>query len=218
MSQIMRAPRLTAVRRLLAASTLALLVLAVGRPSAVLAHEGRHVSGYDMVVGFFVEPALEGQMNGLDLRIKKAGQNIEGAEKTLKFDVTHVQSNATRTLPIRAVHGAPGRYTADFLPTLSGQYRFKIYGTLQGTAVDAAFESGPGSFSNVEPIKELMFPVAAAQPRELEGAIRTAGDEAQAAASAANAARTMALAGMGLGAAGLVVGGMGFMAARRARA
>ncbi|MDA0301960.1 MAG: hypothetical protein O2822_05480 [Chloroflexi bacterium] len=193
----MYASRPAAVRRLLAVSALAVLALATAAPTAALAHEGRDVGGYNFVIGFLVEPALEGQMNGLDLQIKKAGQSIAGAEKTLKFDVTHVQSNATRTLPIRAVHGAPGHYTADFLPTLNGQYRFKIYGDIQGTSIDATFESGPGSFSNVEPIRELMFPVAAAQPRELEGAIRSAG--------------------MGLGAAGLVVGAMGFMAARRAR-
>ena len=204
--------------RLVAAAALMLLAVSIVAPSAALAHERRSVNGYDFVVGFFVEPALEGEKNGLDLRITKGGTNVEGADKTLKFDVTHVQSSATRSFPIRAVFGAPGRYTADFFPTLAGQYRFKISGNIQGTAIEATFESGPGTFSNIEPTRELQFPIAAAQPREMEGALTAAVNDARDAAAAAQSARMVALAALAVGAVGLVVGGWGVMTARRARA
>ncbi len=111
--------------------------------------------------------------------------------------------------------GAPGRYTADFIPTLSGQYRFRVYGNIEGAAIDTTFESGPGTFSNVEPVGELQFPIAAAQPRGMEGAIRGAAGDAQAARAAAASARTMAMAGLALGALGLVAGGGGLAAALR---
>ncbi len=46
----------------------AILALAT---SAVYAHGGRHVGEYEFVVGFRVEPALEGLMNGVELRVTK---------------------------------------------------------------------------------------------------------------------------------------------------
>ncbi len=209
-------PRMIVSVRVLAAVALALLAVSWVGPSSALAHERRTVSGYDLVVGFFVEPALEGEKNGLDLRITKAGANVEGAEKTLKWDITHVQSGGTRTYPVRALFGMPGRYTADVIPTLTGQVRFRIYGTIEGTAIDATFVSGPGTFGNVEPVTELQFPVAAAQPRELQGALEAARDEAQAANDAARSARTLAIAGIALGAAGLAAGGAAAVRSRRA--
>jgi len=222
MSRSITLPRLGAVSgrlgRVLGAAALAVLALALVVPSTASAHERRTIAGYDFVIGFFVEPALEGEKNGLDLRISKDTKPVEGADKTLKFEVTHIQSNATRSFPIRGVFGTPGRYTADFVPTLPGQYRFKITGNISGTAIDATFESGPGTFSNIEPVKELMFPVAAAQPRELEGALRGASEDAQAAVATAKSARTLAIVGIVVGIAGLGVGGAGVMAARRPRA
>src|SRR5690606_20004714 len=120
--------------RLIAAAGIAALALATVAPSAVFAHERRAVAGYEFVVGFFAEPAVEGEKNGLDLRITKDGQPVEGAEATLQFEMTHVQTDATRSFPVRAVFNAPGRYTADFVPTLPGQYRFHISGEIDGTA------------------------------------------------------------------------------------
>ena len=131
--------------RLVAAVALAVLAVGLVVPEPALAHERRSVGGYDFVIGFFVEPVYEGEKNGLDLRITKGGTNVEGAEKALKFDVTHVQSKAMKSFPVRALFGMPGRYTADFIPTLSGQYRFRIYGDIAGTPIDATFESGPGT-------------------------------------------------------------------------
>lgn len=205
-------------RRVVLGAALALIALALVVPGRASAHERRTIAGYDFVIGFFVEPAIEGEKNGLDLRISKDQKPVEGADKTLKFEVTHIQSKASKSFPIRAVFGTPGRYTADFVPTLPGQYRFKISGNINGTAIDGTFESGPGTFSNIEPVKDLMFPVAASQPREIEGALRGASDDAQAALAAAQGARMFGIIGIALGAAGLAVGLAGFMAARKARA
>ena len=218
MSIVASSLRAVGAHRLLAALGLAVMALAAVAPTAALAHERRSVAGYDLVVGWFVEPALEGEKNGLDLRITKAGANIEGAEKTLKFDVTHVQSKATKSYPIRAVFGAPGRYTADVIPTLTGQYKIRIYGDIQGTKIDETFTSGPGTYGNIEPVKDLMFPVAASQPREIEGAVRGASDDAAAAVAAAKSARTFGIAGIALGALGLAAGAGALVTARGKRA
>lgn len=204
--------------RLLAALGLAVLAFALVAPSAALAHERRSVAGYDLVVGWFVEPALEAQKNGLDLRITKGGTAIEGAEKTLKWEVTHVQSKATKSYPIRGVFGTPGRYTADVIPTLTGQYSFRISGDIKGTKIDETFVSGPGTYGNIEPVKELMFPIAASQPREVDGAVRGAADDAATAMAAAKSARTFGIAGIAFGGIGLAAGAGAIVMARAKRA
>ena len=213
-----RALRLRAgAGRLLSAALLATLALALAAPTAALAHERRAVSGYDLVVGFAVEPAIEGEKNGLDLRISRDGTPVEQAQEALRFEVTHIQNGTTKAYPVRAVFGTPGRYTADFIPTLSGRYRFQITGEIDGTPIDETFESGPNTFGNVEPVAELQFPIAAPQPRELEGALRAAAEEAAAASGAARSARTLAYAGIALGALGLLSGAGAFMGARGRR-
>ncbi|MFA7248411.1 MAG: hypothetical protein WC273_02150 [Dehalococcoidia bacterium] len=210
-----RMPRLAGAHRVLVAGMLALLACALVAPSAALAHERRTVSGYDFVVGFAVEPALEGQMNGLSLRIAKDGKPVANVEKTLKWEVTHVQSKASKAIPLRAVFNTPGSYTGSVMPTLAGQYRFRFTGTIEGQNIDATFESGPGTFNDVESARDVQFPVAAAQPRELEGALRGAADDAKAAADAASAAHVLAIAGVALGALGLAAGTGALALARR---
>lgn len=57
-----------------AALALSLVLLSfVALPGRALAHETRTVGTYQLVVGFFVEPAFEGQKNGLDLRVRVPG-------------------------------------------------------------------------------------------------------------------------------------------------
>ena len=218
MSAITLSLRAFGARRLLAALGLTLLALAIVAPPAALAHERRSVAGFDLVVGWFVEPALEAQKNGLDLRIAKGGTPVEGAEKTLKWEVTHVQSKATKAYPIRGVFGTPGRYTSDVIPTLTGQYSFRISGDIQGTKIDETFVSGPGTYGNIEPVKDLMFPVAASQGREMEGAVRGASNDAAEAMAAAKSARTFGIAGLAVGAIGLAAGAGAMVTARGKRA
>ena len=45
------------------------LVFAVLGTSTALAHEGRDVGDYNFVVGFINEPAVEGMLNGVSLRV-----------------------------------------------------------------------------------------------------------------------------------------------------
>ena len=61
-----------------------LLIAAVGIVTATLAspvsaHEGRDVGEYNLVVGFLIEPAYEGQLNGVSLVVTRAA-NHEAAE------------------------------------------------------------------------------------------------------------------------------------------
>ncbi|MSQ30643.1 MAG: hypothetical protein EXR64_01245 [Dehalococcoidia bacterium] len=201
-----------------AAALLALAVL-VGTPAVALAHERRDVSGYQFVVGWIVEPALESQKNGVDLRITKDGRPVEGAEQTLRLEVTHVESNTTKAFTLRTIFNSPGAYTADLLPTATGVYKFRFTGTLDAVNVDQTFTASPNTFALIEPATAIQFPQAVASTREIQGAARGAADAAasasaaaKSASDAASTARMLALAGLALGAAGA---GLGLLALRR---
>ena len=70
--------RLPRLRRGLLALTLACAGLAAAA-GAVWAHEGREVHGFRFDVGFLVEPAYEGQPNGVYLSVTRAGGGRHGA-------------------------------------------------------------------------------------------------------------------------------------------
>jgi hypothetical protein len=170
----------------------ALLLVIVLWPTAALAHERRPVGPYQLVVGFASEPAFEGQKNGVELRVSEgegeAATPVEGVQESLEVEVTHVESGVSQVMPLRAVFGAPGQYTNDWIPSAPGVYRFRFFGSIGDLAVDEVFESGPETFGSVEPAAELYFPEAVPAARELEGATRGAQAAADEALSAALAA------------------------------
>src|SRR5688572_12391090 len=116
-------------------------------PSAALAHERRDVGKYQFVVGFVQEPALQGEPNGIDLRItdRDTQQPVEGAERTLKATIA-LGGGQAKEFALRGVFRTPGAYTADVIPTRSGAYVFNFTGTIDGQQVNERFESGPGRF------------------------------------------------------------------------
>lgn len=182
-------------------------LLSIGIASA---HESRDVGVYRFTVGFFVEPAYEGQKNGIDLRITKEGQPLLGAEKTLKADVTFTATQTTKSFPLRTLFNDPGHYTADFFTTAPGQYAFHFTGNLEGTAVDQTFTSGD-KFGNVEAVADLQFPQVVPQVREVQASVATAVDDAASAKSKANLAMIVGVIGIVVGVVGLGVAGAATM-------
>jgi len=188
--------RLTA-RGPMACASLALLCALLSAPSVSLAHERRVVGAgkYDVVVGWEVEPAYVGEKNAASIRISRAGTNpaepVTGVEKTLKVDIR--QGAQTRTFDLRAVFGQPGYYTADIIPTRAGDYVWTFNGTIGEDKIAENFDTADGKFNAVGQSTALEFPVAAADPQQVNA-------DVQAARSAAAAAQTMALLGVGTGA------------------
>ena len=156
---------------------------------------------------------------------------VTGLEHTLQVEVTHAPTGATRLMRFHPITGAPGQYKADFIPTASGQYIFHMFGTIEGRQIDERFESGVGTFDDVQPANAIQFPERAASTRELEAAVRgalesaqKAEDQALSAIDAATSVReeaseanTLAIAGIVVGAVGIVIGGAGMVAALRRR-
>jgi hypothetical protein len=216
----MRSSRLATLAAAFGLAVATLAIASINAP-AVDAHERRTVAGqYTFVVGFINEPAIAGQVNGIDLRITNAQTNepVEGVEKTLKADVSVGQD--MKTYDLRARFGQRGAYTATLIPTKPGVWTFRFYGEINGTRIDERFESGPGRFNDVEAVAAYEFPAQAREDALASINGTEAAAEAQRALEAAQDARRT---GIAVGAAGLVAGlaGIGLAAvalSRRPRA
>ena len=98
--------------------------------SVALAHQSIEVGdgAYRVIVGYLVNPAYTGQMNGIDLAIRDADSQPQmGLERSILAwviapDGTEVQ------LTLRANAAKEGWYTGDFIPTVSGNYTFRVSG------------------------------------------------------------------------------------------
>ncbi len=150
---------------------------------------------------------------------------VEGLEATLQVEVTHVPSEVSRTMNLRPVHGDPGHYVADLIPTSPGHYRFRFLGAVEGNPVDKTFDSmaGGGGFDDAQAASVIHFPEAVASAREVEGAVRgaqataeRARAEAMSAKSDVSGASTMGIIGIIVGVVGVALGGAAmFVSLRR---
>lgn len=186
------------------ATVLGIMLTSLVGVSAVLAHESRDVGEYTFVVGFLNEPVYSGDKSGLDLRVSKGDEPVEGLAETLTATVTF--GSQTRDLEISAAFGQPGAYRSVFFPTAAGPYTFTITGTIEGTPIDESFTSGPDTFSEVRDVTAGQFPVAFPATADI---VR----DAEAGAGAA----TTAMIGMVLGGAALATAlvALGLAIARR---
>lgn len=198
-------------RRILAAGMIALMTLALGAAVAS-AHEHREVGEYELTVGFWTEPAIADEPNGLSLDVQLGhgdeGTPVEGLEETLQAEVLF--GGETRPLELRAAFGTPGRYRSDFIPSEPGTYSFRIYGSIEGMELDETFTGGPDTFSEVESKDALNFPAVADSGAETVAAVEDAQDTA-------DSARTLAIIGIVVGVLGLLLGAGGLVMARNAR-
>jgi hypothetical protein len=184
----------------------ALLCVVVLLPGTALAHEHRTIANgkYDLTVGWDSEPTYAGLKNSAGIRIMAAGtQNpIEGADKALKVQIR--QGASTRDLPLHAVFGQAGYYTADFIPTRVGDYIWMFTGNINGDPVNETFDTADGKIDSVQPQAALQFPAAQADP-----AIQAAQADAQ-------SARTLAYVGIGIGILGVLAGALAWLTRTRA--
>ena len=202
------------------------------------AHEQRE-DEVQWVAGFLHEPAYEGQINGVYLKLteQESGEQedghhqpeavpVEGVHQTLQVEVTHVPTGASKVMNLRPLFNAPGEYVADLVPTAPGAYQFRFFGTLNGEQTDETFlsEGADGDFDDVRSSVDLQFPVKLPEVREIEGAVRgaqTAAAQAQDAAISADdnasSAGMLAIVGIVLGTVGTAVGVGGVALALRRR-
>ena len=222
----------------LAAAVAAVLSLAVG---TALAHEGREVGDYNINIGWINEPAYEGFINGVELRVTRVMEGgddhhgdstavaadhhgdsgaVKGLENTLQVEVTYVPTGASRVVNLTADVYEPGRYTADLLPTTPGVYEFRVFGAIEGMQVDETFASkgGGGGFDDIRPLASLQFPEEIPSARELESAVRGAISTAEEARDTAEEGPgVLPIVALVLGLSGAVLGVVGLVVGLRRR-
>ncbi len=193
----------TIIMALAAAATLLTAVT-----GGAFAHGRTEVGPYQLIIGFHNEPAYQGEPNGLDLFVTntETGERVSGLEETLNVEI--IYGSSTRALDMRAQFGEEGAYTADVLPTETGDYTWHIWGDIEGTTVDVSMTSSPDTFGSVEPKSDVSFPNPEPASADLLA-------QANSAAQSARTALMVGLVGAVLGLAGLLVGFMGLRAARR---
>ncbi len=129
---------------------------------------------------------------------------VTGLEDTLEVEVTHVASAQSTVMALAPLFGRPGAYTADFIPTQPGAYRFRFFGSIEGQPFDEAFESGARIRIAVRARAGAQFPIMLPSVRELEGVVRTSQASADEALEAVAGVRAIGIVGMVIGAVGLV--------------
>lgn len=172
------------------------LLVVVAGPAAAHVDVDVGDGQYVMEVGFRDEPALQGQPNAVFIAVEKYGTGgtdpVDGLAGTLQAEVS--RDGVSKTIPF--VPMGDGKYEAPFVPTATGDYTFRIFGDIEGNAVDESVTSGPQTFNSVDPLTAHEFPPAAA------------GSEAQtaltAAQDAANQARTFAIVSLVVGVVALI--------------
>lgn len=160
-------------------ATVMAAIIAIAGPVLVAAHESREVGDagqFHFVVGFLNEPAFQGELNGISVRITmnptadatpvaegEAVERtaIEGLESALTFEIIH--EDQTVELPVETVWRDAGHYVAYVIPTEPGVYSFRISGEIDGVAIDETFTGGPETFSEVAPRADIEFPATVEQ-------------------------------------------------------
>ena len=125
-----------------------------------LAHEHREVGEYSITFGWRVEPAYAGQLNGPEVSLSLHDAHDEPFPEDIAVDLSAEISFGAQImlLSLEPVFGETGAYAANVIPTLPGDYSFRVFGTIGDTDVDEVFTSTDGEFSSVEPANDITFP------------------------------------------------------------
>ena len=191
-----------------APSIAALIVLLVPFATAI-AHEHRHVGGYELVVGWVEEPAYAGFMNGVQIRINDAaGKPFVDLGDTLKVEVIYGKQK-TEAVPLVPAFGEKfgrqGEYRAQIIPTRPGEYTFHLTGTIKDQKVDESFTASERTFDLVRESSEIEFPARDPTRGELAARVQRMGPRLDKTNETLDTVKAVALAGLGIGGLGLVV-------------
>jgi len=143
----------------LIAAAAALAALVVASPGRAIAADDRQVGPFRATVSWQVEPPMVGAVNAIQIRLLRDGAPVPGIDRALKLEATFVVTK--RTLELAPVPGAAGVYAAAIIPTRAGEYAFRFFGLLDGTAIDETFASGAGGLATVRSTGDLGFPDSA---------------------------------------------------------
>ena len=173
-----------------AAFVLVLLASLVGASSAA-AHAQVRSGPLAIELGWTVEPAITGAVNGVQVTVEDAaGRPVAIPAGTLRAQVS---AAGTATTVALVPTETPGEARGTLVPTRPGTYAFRITGRLDGRAVDVASTCSARSFDCVIDAAEVQFPQRDPSAGELAARIARAEPRAQDAADTADTALWVAI-------------------------
>ena len=186
------------------------LTLAASVPAGALAHVEIDVGDgqYVMEVGFRDEPAYVGLPNALALRVERYATGGTEPVNDLAATLSAEVSRDGRVKSLDLVPVGEGEYEASFVPTATGDYTFRISGTIGEATVDESVTSGPNTFNSVDPLSANEFPQSLPDPVQLQTAVADAN-------AAATTARTLGISGVVAGVLGLILGALALARSRQ---
>jgi hypothetical protein len=189
------------------------LAFTVGATVDGLAHVEIDVGDgqYVMEVGFRDEPAYLGQPNALALRVEQYATGGTEPVNDLAATLSAEVSKDGQVMNLSLVPVGDGEYEATFVPTATGDYTFRISGTIGEATVDESVTSGPTTFNSVEPLSAIAFPQPLPDPVQLQAAVANAN-------AAATTARTLGVVGIVAGVLGLILGALALARSRQPKA
>ena len=117
-----------------------------------LAHEAIVQGDVRIVAGWAAEPALVGQINGIELTITRNSTAEPISNAVAQLDVSVKKGATSKPLDFQPQE-EPGVYVAQILPTQTGQFMVVLKGTVAGQAIDNEIE-----IEDVEDTARLAFP------------------------------------------------------------
>lgn len=131
-------------------------------PALAFAHEHQTFQigekYYNFTIGSLNEPVSVDDKSGVDLAVALttapsddhadadsdehgADTPVLGLEKTLKVEL--IAGDQKRVLDLTTQYGKPGSYKAVFFPTVQTTLTYRVFGEIEGTAVDLIFTCNP---------------------------------------------------------------------------
>lgn len=141
MRETVHTPVKPSVLRKAATALVVSAALALGAFGA--AHQTIEVGdgAYRVVVGLLAAPLYAGEIEGIDLGVFDANdepvENLAGS-----LDATIISpTGGELALTLRPQSDRPGYYTADFIPTVAGNYQVRIAGFIGDVGFDVLFDA-----------------------------------------------------------------------------
>lgn len=165
---------------------------------------------YVMELGFRDEPAYANQINAIYVRVEKYATGGTEPVDDLANSLTAEVSRDGQTLTVPLVPKGDGVYEGEFLPTATGDYTFRVSGTIGDAPVDESVTSSPTTFDSVQPLDAIAVPAAPPDAAAINASLAAVQAEAA-------TARTLGIAGIVAGVLGLIGGGVALARSGRSK-
>lgn len=173
--------------------------LTVATPLVAQAHTVQTVGPYSLTFGWMNEPCYTGVQNAVQLFVHTGGptgqavSNLDGLQATVSAGgATSSPMALTAAFDPDTGLGNPAEYDAPLVPTIPGDYTFRITGTINGTKIDISAKSADNTFDQAHDPVAIEFPTQPQSNTQLSTSVKNLQTALQAQTSATKKAKDAA--------------------------